>query len=129
MNAAARMLLAALALAWSSATLAQDSAFDEARLREMQRSSAERDRQSDSFSLQLQQQQRELLAPQESLVPLQDLHATQRRDFDRLLEEQRAAARNADGVSWGPRLDTGPQMERERRTAMDRAARESGATR
>src|SRR3954468_23753088 len=103
LNPAAGVLLAALALAWPAPALPQD---DDARLREMQRSSTDRDRQSDAFALQLQQQQRELLAPPGTLAPLQDLHATQRRDFDRLLEEQRTASRGADTVTWGPHLDT-----------------------
>jgi len=117
-------LMLACAGLYPAAANAQD---DQATQREMQRSSMERDRQSDAFSLQLQQQQLELLAPPRSLGELQDLHATQRRDFDRLLEEQRTASRGADSVSWGPRLDTGPQMERERRMALDKARRESEA--
>lgn len=125
MSTAARALLAALALTWSASALPQDSQYDEARLREMQRSSAERDRQSDAFALQLLQQQRELLAPPGTLAPLQDLHAAQRRDFDRMLEEQRTAERGVDAVTWGPRLDTRPQMERERRDVLIRSRRES----
>ena len=123
MNAAARLLLATLALAGAGSAFSQDNQYDEARLREMQRSSSERDRQSDAFALQLQQQQRELLAAPRDLPALQDLHATQRRDFDRLLEEQRRAERGADAVSWGPRLNTRPQMARERQEALDKAWR------
>ena len=114
----------AVAGGYPVAVSAQD---EQATQREMQNSSMERNRQSDAFALQLQQQQRELLAPPGDLTPLQDLHAAQRREFDRLLEEQRTAARGADSVSWGPHLDTGPKMERERRMALERARREAEA--
>lgn len=116
----ATAVLLALALASPATAPAQDSPHDEARLREMQRSSAERDRQSDAFALQLRQRQSELLAAPRDLPALQERHAAQRRDFDRLLEEQRTAERTADVASWGPRLDVGPRMERERREALRR---------
>jgi len=102
---------------------------EQAAQREMQRSAIERDRQSDAFTLQLQQQQRELLTPPENRSALQMLHADQRSRFELLLEEQRRADRNANAnsPSWGPSLDPGPQMERERRMALERARREAEA--
>jgi hypothetical protein len=129
---AARGLCVTLLLAGAGlcpgAASAQD---DQAAQREMQRSSMERDRQSDAFTLQLQQQQRELLAPAESRTALQQLHTDQRGRFEQLLDEQRTAVRNANigSPAWGPSLDASPQMERERRMTLDRAARESATAR
>lgn len=109
---------------YSTTASAQD---DQATQREMQRSSMERDRQSDAFALQLQQRQRELLAPADG--GMEALHADQRGRFEQLLDEQRTSARNANinAPSWGPSLNLGPQMERERRMALDRARREAEA--
>ena len=97
--------------------------------REMQRSSQERDRQAEAYALQLEQRQRELLAPPAARPALETLHAEQRRQFDNLNERQDSDARISrilngnGGPSWGPRLDTGPQQERERRAVLERVRR------
>ena len=99
---------------------------DQATQRQMNQSSMERDQQSDAFALRLQQQQQELLVSPVNAPALQDLQAAQRRNFDQLVEDQRMQVRNTDEASWGPRLNLAPQMERERRMALDRARREAG---
>jgi hypothetical protein len=121
----------ALAMGWGLAgpAIAQDDEAQERIRREIERSSIERSRQSEAFGLQLEQRQRELLAPPESRPALETLHAEQRRRFENLSERQDSEMRmsSRSGPSWGPRLDTGPQQERERRAVLERARRESEA--
>lgn len=116
LRAAWMLVLAALTL--PSAALAQSDAEVQ---RLMQQSSAERDRQSDFFALQVQQQQRSLAAPAADPAALVAREMQERREFLRLLEAQRQAEREAPATVWGPRLDLRPQHGREREAELDRA--------
>ena len=126
------LVLGGVALGCGTAAAQEDAAQEKIRL-EMQRSSSERDRQSESYALQLDQRQRELRSPPEARPALEALHAEQRRQFENLGERQDSDARisrifnGGSGPSWGPRLDSGPQQERERRAVLERARRESEA--
>jgi len=111
------MLLAAcLTLPAWTLTLAQQ---DDATQREMQRSSIERDQQSEAFALQLRQQQQLNQTPPAQRPALEAEQLRERQAFDNLAERQRtemltAPAGAGDSPSWGPRL------ERERRLQADR---------
>lgn len=99
------MLVTALAL--PALALAQQ---DDVTQREMQRSSIERDQQSEAFALQLRQQQQLNQAPAAARSALEAEQLRQRQAFDNLAERQRTELRIApagagDGPSWGPRLE------------------------
>ncbi len=104
---AAAALAACLSLSAPASAFAQQ---DDATQREMQRSSIERDQQSEAFSLQLRQQQQMIQTPPADRPALEAEQLRQRQAFDNLSERQRIEMRTApagsgDGPAWGPRLE------------------------
>lgn len=100
-------LLATLLLTFSLPASGQQ---DETTQRDMQRSSIERDQQSEAFALQLRQQMELNRTPSAQRAPLEAEQLRQRQAFDNLAERQRAELRTApEGAgaapSWGPRLE------------------------